>query len=134
MVMNIWAGWLTSNQLSIIEANKAGAIWVYLAGWVLSTCTVLSLAEMASLAPTSGGQYHWVSECESVRWKACPSVAYGLNDIVAWPSVQKPLSYLSGWLSALGWHTSIAGGSYATGYTILYLAQQGNPSYTPTVW
>lgn len=38
---------------------------------------VLSLAEMASMAPTAGGQYHWVSE-------------------FAPPQHQRLLSYLSG--------------------------------------
>lgn len=41
-------------------------------------------AEMASMAPTSGGQYHWVSE-------------------FAPPSLQKPLSYVVGWCCCLGW-------------------------------
>lgn len=53
---------------------------------------------------------------------------------VAPRSVQRPLSYLSGWLSALGWHAFIAAASYATGNIILILAQLGNPSYTPTAW
>lgn len=41
-------------------------------------------AEMASMAPTSGGQYHWVSE-------------------FAPPAFQKPLSYVVGWCCCLGW-------------------------------
>ena len=43
---------------------------------------VLSLAEMASMAPTAGGQYHWVSEFASRQY-------------------QKILSYTSGWLSSI---------------------------------
>lgn len=45
-----------------------------------------SMAEMTSMAPTSGGQYHWASE-------------------FAPKHVQKPLSYMVGWMSALGWVT-----------------------------
>lgn len=44
-------------------------------------------------APTSGGQYHWVSE-------------------FAPPSLQRYLSYAAGWLSALGWLTGATSGCY----------------------
>ena len=40
------------------------------------------------MAPTAGGQYHWVSEF-------APKI------------LQKPLSYLVGWTSALGWVTGV---------------------------
>lgn len=66
-------------------------------------------------APTSGGQYHWVSEF-------APS------------SVQKPFSYIAGWLSALGWQTIVAGSSYLGGSMILTLASMDNPSYVPAPW
>lgn len=50
---------------------------------------VASLAEMASMAPTSGGQYHWTSEFAPEKY-------------------QKFLSYCSGWMSTLGWLASTA--------------------------
>lgn len=34
--------------------------------WVFTVPVSLSLAEMASMAPTSGGQYHWTSEVSAV--------------------------------------------------------------------
>lgn len=45
--------------------------------WVFVMAMIASLAEMASMAPTAGGQYHWVSE-------------------FAPASFQKPLSYVVG--------------------------------------
>ncbi|KAK8006703.1 amino acid transporter [Apiospora marii] len=59
-------------------------------GLMLST---LSMAEMASMAPTSGGQYHWVSEFAPQRH-------------------QKFLSYMVGWVSALGWQTALVVTAY----------------------
>lgn len=50
---------------------------------------VASLAEMASMSPSADGQYQWVSE-------------------FAPPNMQKFLSYISGWLAALGWQAFIA--------------------------
>jgi choline transport protein len=76
---------------------------------------VASMAEMASMSPSAGGQYQWVSE-------------------FAPPSMQKILSYISGWLAALGWQAFIASSAYQTGNVILILASMNNPSYVPTVW
>lgn len=115
IVTNTWLAWLTASQIALINGGTAGAVWTYLAGWLLAFTTVLSLAEMASIAPTSGGQYHWASEFSP-------------------PSLQRPLSYLSGWLSALGWHSFIAAASYSTGNQILILASTSHPSYEPTAW
>lgn len=72
------------------------------------------MAEMASMAPTSAGQYHWVSE-------------------FAPPSAQKFLSYVSGWLSALGWQANIAVTSYVTANFILGLSGFYT-GYEPTFW
>lgn len=60
---------------------------------------VATMAEMTSMAPTSGGQYHWVSEFAS-------------------PSYQKPLSYMVGWMSALGWVTGCPATAQLTGSLI----------------
>lgn len=76
---------------------------------------IASLAEMASMSPTSGGQYFWVSE-------------------FAPPGSQKVMSYLSGWLSALGWQAFVAVAAYQAGNLILVLATLQSPEYTPERW
>lgn len=50
------------------------------------------------------------------------------------PSVQRFLSYISGWLSALGWQAFIAVAAYQGGVLILNLATLKNPDYVPTQW
>ena len=63
-------------------------------------------------APTSGGQYHWTSE-------------------FAPPSCQKFLSYIVGWLSALGWQAAIAVTAFGAGNVILQMAALNHPGYIP---
>lgn len=36
-------------------------VWMYVVTLTGFALAILSMAEMASMAPTSGGQYHWVS-------------------------------------------------------------------------
>jgi amino acid transporter len=76
---------------------------------------MLSLAEMASMAPTAGGQYHWVSEFSP-------------------PSVQKPFSYFIGWMSTLSWQAGTASGPFLVGTLIQSSATVMYPDYEATKW
>lgn len=57
VTMATWISMLMANIFSLIDGGLAGTIWVYLASWICTMTLVVSLAEMASMAPTSGGQY-----------------------------------------------------------------------------
>lgn len=76
---------------------------------------VLSLAEMASMAPTSGGQYHWVSEFAPARH-------------------QQALSYTAGWLSMLSWQAGTASGPFLVGMLIQAVVAVNSPSYEAKNW
>ena len=46
----------------LIDGGTAGLVWGYIVICIGFWLVYASLGEMASMAPTSGGQYHWVSE------------------------------------------------------------------------
>lgn len=79
------------------------------------TLVVVSLAEMASMAPTSGGQYHWVSE-------------------FAPPRYQKILSYLAGWMSVMSWQAGAASGPFLVGTLMQSLISYNKTEYVATNW
>lgn len=79
------------------------------------TLVNVSLAEMASMAPTSGGQYHWVSE-------------------FAPPKYQRFLSYFTGWQSTLSWQAGTASGPFLVGTMIQGLVTENQTQYSPTNW
>ena len=110
-----WEVLLTNISLILINGGTAGMFWGFLfalTGWIL---VYLSLSEMASMAPTSSGQYHWVSE-------------------FAPPNVQKFLSYIVGWLTFTGWQSAITAiGSIVAG-TIQGLIALKNPDYVWERW
>jgi amino acid permease len=68
---------LAASTQGLTDGGIAGLLWSYVWTWFGLSLVMASLAEMASMAPTSGGQYHWVSE-------------------FAPPKYQKILSYLTG--------------------------------------
>ena len=61
-VMGVWEILMTSNTQALLAGGSAGLFWSLVWSYTGQFFIILSLAEMASMAPTAGGQYHWVSE------------------------------------------------------------------------
>ena len=83
-----WEFSIVTSVFSLANGGTAGAIWLVLVVTFGMFTVMLSMAEMASMAPTSGGQYHWVSEFAPAKY-------------------QKQLSYAVGWLVCLGWQSAM---------------------------
>lgn len=81
---------------SLIDGGPPAVFWGNVVGAIGFAFVYASLAEMASMCPTTGGQYHYVSE-------------------FAPPGLQKSLSYAVGWTIAIGWQTYLAGSSFMAG-------------------
>lgn len=77
--------------------------------------TASSLAEMASFAPTSGGQYHWVS-------------------MLAPKKYSNFLSWITGWIATLGWNANTAAGVFFSGTMIQGLLVLNYPDYIYQRW
>ena len=95
---------------------------------------VLSLAEMASMAPTSGGQYRKL-------WLLLNAIAHNHSHVVAdWvsefapPNHQKWLSYYTGWMSVMSWQAGAASGPFLVGTMIQSLVYVNKESYEATNW
>ena len=111
----VWEFLLIANTQGLIDGGLAGVFWSYIWTFFGFGFVEMSLAEMASMAPISGGQYHWVSE-------------------FAPPRFQKFLSYVVGWMSTLSWQAGNASGSFLTGTIIQALIVVNYPSYTAEPW
>ncbi|TKA47165.1 hypothetical protein B0A54_02643 [Friedmanniomyces endolithicus] len=113
--MATWEFVLVSLSVGLPNGGFAGLFWCFITTVLCYGTVVASLAEMASMAPTSGGQYHWVSE-------------------FAPPQYQKVLSYASGWMSTLGWIASLASSVYVCGTQIQAMINVLNPDEAMTSW
>ncbi|KAA6408426.1 MAG: amino acid transporter [Lasallia pustulata] len=65
--------------------------------------------------PTAGGQYHWVRA-------------------FAPPGLQKPASFIVGWMCALGWQSYVPGAANICASIIVGFAVVSNDSYVPHNW
>ncbi|KAE8349947.1 amino acid transporter [Aspergillus coremiiformis] len=114
-VMGTWEILLTSNTQGLKAGGRPGLLWSLIWSYCGQTFIVLSMAEMSSIAPTAGGQYHWVSEFAPRKY-------------------QRFLSYASGWLSTLAWQIIVALDCYLIGTIVQGLIFLENDNYTPVRW
>ncbi|KJZ71925.1 hypothetical protein HIM_08681 [Hirsutella minnesotensis 3608] len=114
-VMGTWEIILASNTPGLKAGGLSGLFWSLCWAYIGQFFIVLSLADMASMAPTAGGQYHWVSEFAPPEW-------------------QKLLSYLSGWLSAVSWQSIVALDAFLIGSIIQGLISLNDDTYVAERW
>lgn len=136
VLMQTWEATLAFASYALPNGGRPALIYTYMVAWFGFGAAILSMAEMASMAPTSGGkstaarsrdrvltllsrlvgQYHWVSE-------------------FAPRSTQRILSYIVGWFSILAWAAGgIAGQCFSVGLQIEGLIILNSQTYEPQPW
>ncbi|KIW50408.1 hypothetical protein PV05_11997 [Exophiala xenobiotica] len=98
-VMASWEILLPLFTFVLTDGGTALLFWGFIAVVIGMLLVYASIAEVASMSPTAGGAYHWVSE-------------------LAPPKIQKILSYIVGWLSSIGWQVYLAGVCFMVGTVI----------------
>ncbi|PWY83381.1 amino acid permease [Aspergillus heteromorphus CBS 117.55] len=109
-ILGTWEGILSTFTIPLENGGSAGAVYSFLFAWTGTGCTFVLLSELASMAPTSGGQYHWCA-------------------MLAPPRYMKFLSYISGWLTVIGWQAGFASSAYMAGTEIQGAMVLGNSLY-----
>ncbi|KAF2764011.1 amino acid transporter [Teratosphaeria nubilosa] len=115
ILCSTWEWGLVSGAFSLTNGGTAGGIWMFVVACFGMFFVTLSMAEMASMAPTSGGQYHWVSELSPRRY-------------------QRVFSYVTGWFALLGWQSSLVGTAYGAGQQFEAIAALSIPTYVTKGW
>lgn len=105
---------IAASLVFALPAGPVGMTW----GWLLPSICILSvglsMSEMGSAMPTSGGLYWWT-------FKFSPK------------SIRKPLSFLTGYANTLGLIGGLCSIDYGFSSMLLSVAQLGsNGSYAPT--
>ncbi|KAI0964960.1 amino acid transporter-like protein [Xylaria arbuscula] len=109
-VLITWEGSLFTFLSGLQNGGPSGIIYGFLVVWFGTLSVFITLSELVSMAPTSGGQYHWVS-------------------MLAPPGYRKILGYLTGWLTLTGWQALVASGGFVTGTLIQGLILLTHPDY-----
>ncbi|KAF4313593.1 Amino acid/polyamine transporter I [Botryosphaeria dothidea] len=115
ILQGTWEVLMTATTQGLVDGGLAGLIWSYVWTFAGFSFVMASLAEMASMAPTSGGQYHWVSEFAPAH-------------------MQRFLSYFTGWMSTMSWQAGTASGPFLVGTLIQGCAIVAYPDYVSENW
>ncbi|KAJ2990487.1 hypothetical protein NUW58_g2925 [Xylaria curta] len=114
-VMLSWESALFTLTSTLVQVGAGGVVWAFLIGWVGITSVYTVIAELSSMAPTAGGQYHWVA-------------------LLAPRSCANFLSYLTAWLTTLAWQALSTTTSFAVATLIQGIVVLVRPSYTALPW
>ena len=114
-VMCTWEAVFFANFTAMINGGSPTLIYGFILCFFGTLATAASLAEMASFAPTSGGQYHWVS-------------------MLAPKKYSNFLSWITGWIATLGWNANTAAGVFFSGTMIQGLLVLNYPDYDYQRW
>lgn len=109
-VLVTWEGVLVLFATGFINGGTAGLVWQFILVWGGTLSTFVTIGELASMAPTAGGQYHWVS-------------------MLAPRSNRNFLSYITGWMTVLAWVATIATGAFLSASMIQSLCLINWPDY-----
>ena len=114
-IMVTWEGMLVVFLQGFSNGGPAGLIYGYLAVWAGTLCMFVTIGELASMAPTAGGQYYWVA-------------------LMAPKSCRRFLSYLTGWTTVIGWQALAASGGYLVGTQIQGVIILNHSDYNAQGW
>lgn len=120
--------------IGMVEGGPVALVYGYIVAFLGTMVTVLSLAEIASMYPTSGmcgngdapislygliiclgGQYHWVAELAPKPYKAS-------------------FSFIAGWITVAGWEATTASAAFAGGTQIQSLIFLNHEDYEAKRW
>ncbi|KAK8118007.1 amino acid/polyamine transporter I [Apiospora kogelbergensis] len=113
-VLITWEGSLFLFTSGLQNGGPSGIIYGFILVWIGQLSLVATLAEMASMAPTSGGQYHWVC-------------------MLAPPAYQKSFGYITGWMALIGWQAALASSGLLAGTQVQSIVSLTHPEYRGTM-
>ncbi|TDZ32906.1 Choline transport protein [Colletotrichum trifolii] len=114
-ICNSWSAISATLAISVVSGGPVTLLYGLILIFVLGGACALSMAEIASVYPTAGGQYHWTS-------------------ILAPRPCSRVLSYCCGSVNVLGWIANGAGFIIQMPVIVLSLAAYLDPTYVPETW
>lgn len=141
-VMLSWEGILVTSVPSLLIGGPAAVIWAFVVNWVGFTSVYGVMAELASIAPTAGGQcklWNMLFLCISLQSPLRKLTGY-IQPIDHWVAMLAPqscrkfLTYLTAWLSTLAWQANAVTASYLIATTLQGIVVLTRPSYIPLPW
>ncbi|OKP13509.1 Choline transport protein [Penicillium subrubescens] len=102
-------------EAGLVNGGPAGLVWGMVLSLIGTTFIMLSLAEMSSMTPLAGAQYHWTA-------------------VLAPPRVQAFSTWIQGWITVFGWQASTTSICYLVAAQIQGMVLLNDSDYIPKQW
>ncbi|EXJ93573.1 hypothetical protein A1O1_01965 [Capronia coronata CBS 617.96] len=97
------------------NGGPASVVYGFIVSVFGTLCIAGSLAEMASISPIAGAQYHWSAEHSPIKWRSL-------------------ISYIQGWITITGWVAAVASVCYLIATMIQGVAILNYTGYQAERW
>ncbi|KAH7312979.1 amino acid permease [Rhexocercosporidium sp. MPI-PUGE-AT-0058] len=114
-LMATWEALSTVISSALVSGGPPCLFYNYILSFICTLCIALSLAEIASIYPTAGGQYHWVAAMSP-------------------PKSREAASWATGWISVSGQIVLTASAGFAAGLQFQSLIVITDESYDRPRW
>ncbi|CAH0021633.1 unnamed protein product [Clonostachys rhizophaga] len=114
-LMATWEALASVLATALVSGGPPCLLYNYIAALVFTACITVSLAEIASIYPTAGGQYHWVSAMSPPSKRSLPA-------------------FLTGWISIGGQILFSASAAFAGGLQMQGLIVLNNDGFVSEPW
>jgi choline transport protein len=114
-ICNSWVAIATSLAIAISAGGSVTLLYGIICSCVVYASVGISLAEMISVYPTPGGQYHFTSILASPKWS-------------------RGLSYICGSISMFSWIALTAAATILGAQMVIALPESFVEGYTPQPW
>lgn len=113
--LSTWEGVCAFFAAAWLNGGPASVAYGFIVSVIGFLAVTASLAEMASISPIAGAQYHWTAEH-------------------APPRARPMLSWIQGWVTLLGWQATVVTLCFLVASATQGLIVFNDPNYTPERW
>ncbi|KAH8700110.1 putative amino acid permease [Talaromyces proteolyticus] len=110
-----WEGVASSFSTSLVNGGPSSLVWGMLLSLTGTMALALSLAEMASICPIAGAQYHWTA-------------------LFAPPRIRPFITWFQGWATVFAWQAAATSIFFLIAGQIQGMVILNNPTYVPARW
>ncbi|KAJ5546784.1 hypothetical protein N7494_004369 [Penicillium frequentans] len=114
-ILSSWESVANSFESGLVNGGPAGLVWGMILSIIGTMALALSLAELASMCPRAGAQYHWTA-------------------VLAPPRIRAFTTWMQGWITVFGWQAALASICYLIATQIQGMVLLNNPEYHPQQW
>ncbi|KAJ5946623.1 hypothetical protein N7454_003462 [Penicillium verhagenii] len=114
-LLSSWESVANSFESGLVNGGPAGLVWGMVLSIIGTMAMALSLAELASMCPRAGAQYHWTA-------------------MLAPPSTRAFITWMQGWITVFGWQAAVASICYLLATQIQGMVMLSNPDYIAKQW